>query len=387
MRCPARVVLILTVALGLGCRGRVPPSDATCSPATCTDAGRIADAGVPTDDDAIADDLDVDAGIARLRPRNVILFIGDGMGAEQQRAARMFKNGDTAPLTFEAFEHAGCVRTANASGATTDSAAAATAMATGHKVDNHVISLQTPGDGSELPTVVELAHARGKSTGLVTTATNLTDATPAAFGAHAASRYDDAAVTAGYLQRSRPAVLMGAPSAAMTTEAAAAAGYATAKTTGDLDALVTAAATPLCGVFDGAEPSLAARTRAALDELRKDDDGFFLLVEHEGTDNGGHGNDLAMIIGAVLELEAAVEVALELTDDDDTLVLVTADHETGGLTVNEAAPTASVVPAHSFSTTGHSLADVPIYATGPGADAVTGCFENTAIFSILTDTR
>lgn len=347
-----------------------------------SDGADVGHVGIP--------DLDVVVGegeLNRALPSNVVLFIGDGMGAEQQRATRMFKNGDAAPLTFEAFPHAGCVHTANASGGVTDSAAAATAMATGHKVDNHVISQRTPGDGRELPTVVEIAHARGKSTGLVTTATPLTDATPAAFGAHASTRYDDASIANGYLQRSRPAVLMGGPSASMTAGAAADAGYATASSSDELDAIGAAAAAPLCGIFDGAEPSLAERTRAALEELLADEDGFFLLVEHEGTDNGGHANDLAMIIDAVLALEAAVDTALALTDAADTLIIVTADHETGSLTVHDASPEAGAVPEHSFGTTGHSGADVPIFATGPGAEAVGGCFQNTRIFSLLTATR
>lgn len=379
-------VLPIAVALLTGCRGRPPPTGAACSLADCRDAGTdtSGDAGSDVDDDV----PEVDAGVARAIPRNVVLFIGDGMGAEQQRAARMFKNGDTAPLAFEAFEHTGCVHTTNASGEVTDSAAAATAMATGQKVDNRVISLATPGDGHELPTVVELQQARGKSAALVTTATNLTDATPAAFGAHAPSRYDDAIIAAGYLQRSRPAVLMGGPSANLTADTAAAAGYAAAKTTDDLEALASAGTTPLCGVFDAEAPSLADRTRVALEELMADDDGFFLLVEHEGSDTGGHTNDLATVIDAVLALEAAVEVALELTaNGDDTLILVTGDHETGGLTVTETAPAIGVLPAHAYSSTGHTANDVPIFAAGPGADAVAGCFENTRIFSILMDTR
>lgn len=380
---PCLVAALASLAM-VACRGRAPPPPLECPILDCADDDVTGDGGASLEGEGEGEDLD--AGVARVLPRNLILFLGDGMGAEQQRAARIFKNGDTAPLAFEALAQAGCVRTSNASGGVTDSAAAATAMATGHKVDNGVISLQTPGDGSELPTVVELQQARGKSTGLVTTATRLTDATPAAFAAHASSRYDDATIAAGYLQRSRPRVLMGAPSAHLTSDTAASAGYATASTAGEL-ARVAGGGAPLCGVFDGAEPSLASRTRAALDELALNPQGFFLLVEHEGTDNGGHLNDLAMVVDAVLELEAAVEVGLDFAADrDDTLILVTADHETGGLTVAESAPAAGVLPTHSWARSGHTGADVPIYAAGPGAEAVSGCMENTGIFSILTDT-
>lgn len=385
-RAPPGLLATLATLAVLGCRGRAPPPPLECPILDCADDAATIDAGAPGEGEGEG----VDGGVALALPRNLILFLGDGMGAEQQRAARIFKNGGSAPLAFEALPHAGCVHTTNASGGVTDSAAAATAMATGHKVDNGVIALQTPGDGSELSTVLELLQARGMSAGLVTTATPLTDATPAAFAAHAASRYDDETIAAAYLHGSRPRVLMGAPSTSLTADLAAAAGYETASTADELAELAARAAgsaAPWCGVFDGAEPSLATRTRAALDELTLDPEGFFLLVEHEGTDNGGHANDLAMVVDAVLELEAAVEVGLAFAAErDDTLILVTADHETGGLTVTESAPSEGVLPRHTFARSGHTGADVPIYATGPGAEAVTGCFENTRIFSLLTDT-
>lgn len=380
-RAQSYAVAALASLAMVGCRGRAPPPPLECPILDCAEDEVDGGAGSVGDGEGEGED------VARVLPRNIILFLGDGMGAEQQRAARIFKNGDTAPLAFEALARSGCVHTANASGGVTDSAAAATAMATGHKVDNGVLALQTPGDGSELPTALELLQAGGRSTGLVTTATRLTDATPAAFAAHAASRYDDETIAAAYLGRSRPRVLMGGPSGHLSADAAAAAGYATARTAAELEARVAGGDAPLCGVFDGAEPSLAQRTQAALDELSLDADGFFLLVEHEGTDNGGHANDLAMVVDAVLELEDAVAVGLGFAAErDDTLILVTADHETGGLTVAESAPTAGVLPAHSWARTGHTGADVPIFAAGPGAEAVSGCFDNTQIFSILTDT-
>ena len=125
---------------------------------------------------------DVDVAVAA-GPQNVIFFIGDGMGPEQVRAANYFNGG---PLSFESFAHQGLLTTYAANNSVTDSAAAATALATGCKVDNGVISQARPTNsdypvyGSELETLLEHFQARGKSTGLVTT-TYLTHATPATF--------------------------------------------------------------------------------------------------------------------------------------------------------------------------------------------------------------
>lgn len=368
-----------TRAAGLVCAGAL----ALAGLASCR--GRVPGEGKPCEVDGAAC-LEAPEGDVpeATRPRNVVLLVGDGMGVEQARAARIFANGDVEPLGFETLPARACVQTTNASGGVTDSAAAATAMATGIKVDNGVLSLAIPGDGAPLTTALELLHAAGKSAGLVTTATRVTDATPAAFGAHVASRYDDAAVSDALLGVSRPEVLMGRPGGPLDEAAAQAAGYATATTAAGLEQALAAAPTRLVGLFDDDEVPLAERTRAALALLAEDPDGFFLLVEHEGPDNGGHNNDLAEVVAAVLELDAAVAAAQAMVDPSTTLLLVTGDHETGALALYEDAPTAGQLPAHAFGSTHHTAASVPLYATGPGAEGVQGCVDNTAIFGLLT---
>jgi alkaline phosphatase len=130
--------------------------------------------------------------------KNVILFIGDGMGAEQVRAAGMYAHGSSGTLSFEAFPHRGLVKTHDAYFKVTDSAAASTAMATSVRVASRVISVALPGDISPLETLLERFQTMGKSTGLVTT-TIITHATPAAFGAHRQSRYDYTGIAADFL--------------------------------------------------------------------------------------------------------------------------------------------------------------------------------------------
>ncbi|MCU0858443.1 MAG: alkaline phosphatase, partial [Pontiellaceae bacterium] len=137
--------------------------------------------------------------------KNIIFMIGDGMGYQQVRAAGMYKGG---PLCFESFPHTAQQTTLSAGDSITDSAAGSTALATGVKVSNDVLSLRIPGDASRLETILEYAKKRGRRTGLVTTVP-MTHATPAGFGAHAESRSDTATIAYEYLNVSHPNVLLG----------------------------------------------------------------------------------------------------------------------------------------------------------------------------------
>jgi len=328
-------------------------------------------------------------------PHNVILFVGDGMGTGHLAAAGAYRNGRPGRLVFERFPHHARVTTTNLSGAVTDSAAAATAMATCVKTLNGVISVALPGDGQPLPTVLEAFQSLGKRTGLVTTST-LTDATPAAFGAHAVDRGDDAGIADHYLSKTRPHVLLGGGSPALAPQAAAAAGYTVVQDLAGLLA-VDPAAERVAGLFGdgpmpsaedglGALPSLADMTRAALAALEPHPNGFFLLVEEEGTDTFAHLNDLRRTVRAVLELDDAVEVARAWAERRrDTLVVVTADHETGGLTdVRDKG--AGRLPAARWTTPNHTDRRVPIFAAGPTAERVVGSLDNTGLAPLLLET-
>jgi hypothetical protein len=293
------------------------------------------------------------------------------MGPEAVNAARMFHNGDTAPLFFETLTYSGSMTHNNAGGGTTDSAASSTAMATGVKVNNRVISVRRPGDGSELQTVLEILSADGKRTGLVTSDVDITDATPAGFGAHADKRSYDPEIADDYLTQTRPNVLFGRSQDDLLLNAAGA-GYEVVTTGAGFAALDTGAQTHYAGLFDSIEqPSLADMTATALDIL---------------------DNDLARVMDSVLELNDAVATAHSWASTagvlGDTLIIVTADHETGGLDVT-ANNGAGVPPDHTWSTTGHTKTPVAVYATGPAADAsrVSGVIDNTDIHYILTSTQ
>lgn len=333
------------------------------------------------------------APLAVAAPMNVILFIGDGMGPQHVDAGRYFANGGITPLSFENMAYSGTMTHNNYSGGVTDSAAAATAMATGRKVNNSVISQALPGDGSDLKTALEIFQDQGKRTGLVTMETPITDATPASFGAHVATRGDAAGIANDYFTQTKPYVLFGEPGGAVNPTLATNNGYAVVTNNTELTGLNTTTTGHVSGQFNfGASdaPTLAQMTTTALDILSQDTDGFFLMVEHEGTDTGAHGNSISAVTKSVIELDSAVNAALGwITTNSslsNTLVIVTADHETGGLTATNNG--SGNQPGASWTTSGHTTTPVPIYASGPAVDAmrVQGTIDNTNLFHILTST-
>ena len=325
--------------------------------------------------------------------RNVILCIGDGMGPEQVAAARLFAGTN---LVFEAFPYQSRVTTVAAGGILTDSAAAATALATGHKADDGVISLAIPGDGSELETLLEHFSKLGKSTGLVTTS-YMTDATPAGFGAHESSRYNQPQIASDYLWQTRPNVLFGGGGYGLYAWDAQDAGYRVASDAASLEALKGGRDEHVAGLFGegplpyvydglGDLPTLSQMADVALNILSKDPDGFFLMLEGGRIDHASHANDLERCVPETLAFAEAVRlIDAWAKNRGDTLVLVTADHETGGLTVL-ADNGAGVLPDVEWGTGGHTFTPVNVYGTGVNAGLVTQTVDNVDIHGIALST-
>jgi alkaline phosphatase len=396
--------LLLSVVGGpLGCDGKAwspgdaglvdaapaPPMEAGPAPAV---EGGIGDGAVPLDDGSVPSDVQSSPDARPIQHDGgngapiVILLIGDGYGAAQIDATRMFLNGDTESLSFEELPYQAWVTTHNASGGVTDSGAAATALATGHKVDQFVLSLAIPGDGHRFSTALEIQAANGKRTGLVTTHTPITDATPAAFGAHVSNRFDEPEVARQLLNESRPNVLFGLISSGVTPQTAAAAGYTVVQSAAELAALDPDVEQHVSGQFtEDTVPPLKDMALAALDILDASQDGFFLLVENEKSDSAGHASNLQGVIEAGVEFNAMAKAVLDWAKDrTDTLVIVGADHETGGLMLTETHPMAGVIPMHMYTSGGaHTGAKVRFFASGPGAEAVSGELDNTDFFPLL----
>lgn len=337
-------------------------------------------------------------------PKNVILFVGDGMGAEQVKAAGYYFNGASGLFNFEQFTHSAWMTHNNLAGTVTDSAASATAMATGTKVNDGVISVD--GSGNPLTTLLEMFHDAGKRTGLVTTS-YMTDATPAAFGAHNVSRANSADIAGDYFDaQHKPNVLFGSTRTGFDAAAAASAGYTVASNRAQLQAINTASTTFAAGVFPAdvatggfgyaydnpgyyaSNPFLHEMTQTALDILDNDADGFFLLVENELTDASGHqavgsANKVERNIHEVGQLALAVQKAIDFAaTHPDTLILVTADHETGAFTANQNNGQL-VLPTVVSGSNQHQATWVPVWAMGPNAGHVTGHIDNTDIPGIV----
>ncbi len=327
---------------------------------------------------------------ADAKPKNIVLLIGDGMGPGALQLTSLYQHRAEGRLIMEQLPVAAFCTTVNITTTVTDSAAASTALATSHKTDNGSLGL-TP-DSRRLTPFTELAHADGRSIGLITSDA-LTGATPAGFYAHVDTRGSyqgvaDFAATCGY------EVLIGnangrqwfLPKRAdgqrtdtrdLLSEMKAA-GYETfehieafAALPADKKALGFIAK----GTLDP-EQSLAQLTETALARLAANDKGFFLMVECTITDGGGHGNKPELTVRGTLQVDWAVRAAAAFAQTrGDTLVLVTADHETGGLT---SSLTNGKLALH-YATTSHTTMPVRLYAYGPGAQLFQGTIDNTDV--------
>ncbi|MGH7600634.1 MAG: alkaline phosphatase [bacterium] len=338
--------------------------------------------------------------------RNVILFIGDGMGLGQLTAARTNLLGPDGRFHIEQMPVTGLAATHSADDLITDSAAAGTALSCGVKTANGSIGVDSSG-ASHL-TILEAARDAGLSTGLITT-TSLADATPAVFASHVRSRGMKAEIALQML-RARVNVLFGEgeffyPKTDPRSERkddenplalAKELGYTIIDNKEDLP---NAEANFLLGLFEdlttdrmkpdmqapASTPSLAELTDKALALLSCNEKGFFLMVEAEGVDHGSHVNRPDYFIEHLKNLDAAVKVAIDFAlQDGHTLVLVTADHETGGLNIIDGSPAGGQFEV-AWATDRHTGQPVPLFAFGPHAMRFTGLKDNTEIPKIVAE--
>lgn len=333
--------------------------------------------------------------------RNIIFCIGDGMGLGQVMLARMKAAGVGSKLYMERMPVVGIFRTHSANALVTDSAAAGTALAAAVKTNNGMLGM-TP-DGKKYQTILEAAKAKGMATGLVATS-SITGATPAAFASHVKSRYMHEKI-AEHLVENKVNVLLGGgrkfflPKSDIHSgrkdekdliNVAKRAGYTYVQTAEELK---SAQGPYLLGLFQlgplttkSPEPTLAQLTAKAIEVLNHTEKmlfsskkGFFLMVEGSQIDWACHDNDANSTLRQTLLFDEAVKVAIEFAlKDKRTLVVVTADHETGGLTIEGGNLRGDDLHV-SWSTKGHSALPVPIYALGPRAGMFSGVYDNTEV--------
>lgn len=318
--------------------------------------------------------------------KNVILMIGDGMGMTQVSTAWVANKGK---LYFDNFRYIGFSRTTAANKLITDSGASATAMATGKKTKYHAVGVDTL--GNDLPTLTDLARAKGLATGLVVSC-SLTDATPASFAANNIDREEEEELATDFLH-SEVDVLFGGGRHFFNNrkdnrnllKEMEQKGYQVMTSAADF--MATNKRKVMAVVEDG-QIAVAPRRgdvfqNAAIKalDLLNNKNGFFAMLEGSRIDDMGHGNNLPGVMEEVMDFDKTIGKVLKWAQEDgETLVIVTADHETGGFTLLDGNKETGTVSGQ-FSTGGHSGVWVPVYAWGPQAELFTGMYENTEIFT------
>lgn len=325
------------------------------------------------------------------KPKNIILMIPDGMGINHYSAAWIANMGK---LNMDKMPVAGMARTQCADYLVTDSAAAATAMATGKKVNAGQVGVAP--DGTKLTNLLELAAKSGKATGVVVTK-SITDATPAAFLAHVGKRTSEEEIAAQMVKTAVCDVLIGGGKKFFSKRTDGIDLLAEAKKNkyhvalNQAEVLATPKGTRLLALLADNmmdEPAkrgdvLAQATLKALDLIGKTPHGFFLLVEGSKIDTESHVNRLDATLSEVHDFDVTVEAVLAwVAKNPDTLVVIAPDHETGGLLVFDGNIEQGTVKAkfHSVSHTGNM---VPIFAAGKGAAPFGKLLDNTDVFKIL----
>lgn len=355
----------------------------------------------------------------------IIFMVPDGAGISDITATRIFKNGlSGAPLWMETLDHIGYQRTYSEKNTVTDSSAAASAWACGEKFVNNEVCFHADGRPHN-SSLLELAKQRGMGTGLVATQA-ITEATPAAFGAHVPSRACQQEIARQYIEWTQPDVLLGGGQSkfiSSTPDACGAAGnfiteatsfgYTYVTTSAELDAAVQTGNDKLLGLFassalafevqrpaNSTQPHLADMTSAALSILEKNHNGFFVMIEGSQIDTCNHGESLPCQIGELSAFDDAVKRVLDWIGAkherrEHTLLIIAPDHETGGFSLKGtedpgAQPFGFFDAGWTFTLSAqdpiahHTGGDVMIWSQGPGSKALNRAMENTWVYSVVT---
>lgn len=343
---------------------------------------------------------------------SVIIMIGDGMGPNQMKLAQWVEYGVDTNSSLYNFPYQNFINTYNIDSVTTDSAAGATAIATGTRTSNGAIAQSWY--GTDLTTILEIAKAHGYATGLVVTC-HLAHATPAGFSAHASSRGNYLDIAKDIVEQKIDVMLGGG-----SDDDYFGTFLPTLKNNGytyvtNLTALASVTTTPVIGLFnesylpkemdrlDSSDvPTLQDMTTIAIQLLQATNKPYFLMVEGSQIDSGGHAHDKYYNAHETIAFEKAVASAKAFANlDSNLLLLVTADHETGSLQLNSQtlkSPLPSVIDNASTLVAkrnariaeidcsysgGHSMTKVVLTGMGPYADRIMTAGHHTDTFSIM----
>lgn len=320
--------------------------------------------------------------------KNVILMIGDGMGFEQVSCGWVLNGGH---LNIDNCLYTGVSRTYAANALVTDSCAGGAALATGQKTNYGYIAIDP--DKNPVESVLKHAQNLGMKTGVAVTC-RINDATPADFVCHSADRHEEEEIAAQYVGSGVDFITGGgidfwqnrSDGRDLVAEMKAL-GYSFVS---DGEGLAKVGKSPVLGLFAPTEmepaldrgPILEECTKKAL-EVLDNEKGFFLMVEGSCIDDWAHKQKVGYMAEELFDFDRTIGHVLEwAAKDGHTLVVITADHATGGLTMIQGSLEERNVKVH-FSTKGHNGIYVPVFAFGPGADKFVGVHENAEISNIL----
>ena len=310
------------------------------------------------------------------RPRNIILLIGDGNGLTQISSAALANNGE---LSLTQLRSIGFLKTQSADDFTTDSAGAGTAIATGQKTNNRAIG--TDKNGEPLPNITEILSEKGFNTGVIST-DDIAGATPSSFYAHRTDRGMIEGISEDLSSNKLKLFIAQKTAEVKNIEVA---GF---KIIDDINAIASSSHEKVgswlnynddTSLTDHVE-KLASATKNGIAFLNQKKKPFFLMAEGAKIDSYGHVNTISGVISESISFDKAITEALKFADaDKNTLVIITADHETGGLTIPQGDLAKHEIEA-DFTTHDHTAMMVPIFAYGPMSQEFQGVYENNEVF-------
>lgn len=316
-----------------------------------------------------------------VKPKNIIFLIGDGTGLPQMYAGCTANKGQ---LNLFKILNIGFSKTSSEDNFVTDSAAGATAYSSGKKTNNRFLGVDNT--GVAMPLLPLFLERKKMSSGLITSG-DITGATPAGFYAHQTDRDSTAAILQD-LFTSPVSVLMGsgvkewnpALSQKLTQK-----GFSIVTTVNEAsktssNKIIVLDSIANLSMLQGRGDWLQQAFTSSVQVLSRNKKGFFLMAEGAQIDNGGHANSLPYVVTEMLDFDQMIGKALEFADKNkETLVIITADHETGGLSLLSGDLKKGNISGQ-FSTNDHSAIPVPVFAYGPQSQLFRGVYENTEIF-------
>ncbi|MDN3593739.1 alkaline phosphatase [Zunongwangia endophytica] len=306
-------------------------------------------------------------------PKNIILMIGDGNGLSQISSAMIANRGE---LTLTQLQNLGFVKTSSFDDLVTDSAAGGTAMATGEKTNNRAIG--TDAEGKDLVAITEILNEKGYLNGILTT-DYITGATPSSFYAHVVERDDSNAILED-LKTSNIDFFVAAGSSDFNKIQDEFVQKELSEFNDFEDRTSVFLSEESLGGVEDRGNQFPTYVQKVLQNLENQEKPYFLMIEGAKIDKNGHTNNASGIVQEILDFDKTIAEVLKVADkNENTLVVITADHETSGFGIMQGNLEDGKLEG-GFLTNDHTAVMVPLFSYGPKAELFNGVYENTEIF-------